>query len=209
MPSPALTALFSSVLFATCAMAGAQDITAKKCAENRESILKLDEDQFDQDMPEGWRRIFLTPGCELVAAELLHDYRETHHKDSFLLYWHEAQIRATLGQYMEAIDLMQHSYMPPESANEAWDAYVDATIAFLRREKSALAQAKLRLAAVPPPKGADMPPVINGYMEITSADGGKSKMRWPPNIDVVEGLQKCFDMPYIEAYKDACRLKNN
>jgi hypothetical protein len=32
-------------------------------------------------------------------------------------------------------------------------------------------------------------------------------MRWPPNIDVVEGLVRCVGRPYAEAY-GACRPGN-
>jgi hypothetical protein len=207
MPNRTLTILFSSVLFTSCVIAGAQEIPTKNCAYDRARMLALDENQFDQDMSGGWRALSSTPGCELAAADLLRDYREAHGDDWGLLYWHEAQLRAFVGQYKEAIALMKHSYMPADKAD--WNAYVDATIAFLRRDSDALKQAKVKLAAFPaPPKGANMPPIVNGYMEVKLPDGTTRKMRWPPNIDVVEGLQKCFDMPYVEAYKEACRRKN-
>lgn len=208
MPSRTLTVLFSCVLFTSCTMAGAQEIPANSCAYDRARMLALDENQFDQNMSGGWRTLSSIPGCELAAAQLLHDYREAHRKDSVLLYWHEAQLRAFVGQYKEAIALMKHSYMPADKAD--WNAYVDATIAFLRKDSDALEHAKVKLAAVPPPpKDADMPPIVNGYMEVKFPDGTTRKMRWPPNIDVVEGLQKCFDMPYVEAYKEACRQMKN
>jgi hypothetical protein len=52
-----------------------------------------------------------------------------------------------------------------------------------------------------------MPPVVDGYMALDFGDGQKRKIRWPPNIDVVEGLQHCFDKPYAEAYRDECRVR--
>lgn len=191
-------------------MAGAQETPAKSCAYDRARMLELDENQFDQNLSGGWRTLASTPGCELAAADLLHDYREAHHKDSGLLYWHEAQVRAFAGQYKEAIALMEHTYKPIEHDKAGWNQYVDATIAFLRKDSAALEQARRKLAAVPPPpKGTDMPPLINGYMEVKFADGTTHKFRWPPNIDIVEGLQKCFDMPYVEAYKNTCRPEKN
>lgn len=205
-----LTGLLSCVLVIFCSAASAQEAPSKNCAYDHAGMLALDENRFDQNMSGGWRTLASTPGCALVAADLLHDYREAHHKDSGLLYWHEAQVRAFAGQYKEAIALMKHAYMPAAADKAGWNAYVDATIAFLRKDSAALEQAKTRLAAVPPPpKGADMPPIVNGYMEVKFADGTTRKMRWPPNIDVVEGLQHCFDLPYVEAYKDACRRKKN
>lgn len=206
MPSRTFSALLSCSLLIFCSTAGAQLVDAKNCAYDRAHLLSLDENQFDQDTSGGWRTLSSRPGCALVAADLLHDYREAHHKDSGLLYWHEAQVRAFAGQYREAIGLMEHSYKPAEADHAGWNAYVDATIAFLRKDRMALEQARLRLAAVPPPAaGADIPPVIDGYMEVKFADGTTRKVHWPPNIDIVEGFQECFDKPYVDAYNEACR----
>lgn len=205
MPNRTLTVLFSCVLVTWCSIAGAQEVPPKSCEYDRARLLALDENQFDQDISGGWRALASTPGCALVAADLLHDYREAHHKDSGLLFWHEAQVRADAGQYPEAIALMKRAYKPADADKAGWNLYVDATIAFLRRDKNALEQARAKLAAVQPPVGAGIPPVINGYMEADFADGSKRKIRWPINIDVVEGLENCFDKPYVEAYNDACR----
>jgi hypothetical protein len=205
MPNRTLTVLFSCVLVTACNIAGAQEVPVKSCEYDRARLLALDENQFDQDMSGGWRALASTPGCALVAADLLHDYREAHHKDSGLLFWLEAQVRADAGQYPEAVALMKRAYKPADADKAGWNPYVDATIAFLRRDRKALEQARAKLAAVQPPVGAGMPPVINGYMEVDFADGSKRKIRWPINIDVVEGLENCFDQPYVEAYKDACR----
>ena len=50
-----------------------------------------------------------------------------------------------------------------------------------------------------------MPALVNGFIELPTADGTTLKMRWPMNIDVVEGLQRCFDKPYKIAYATECR----
>lgn len=205
MSNRTLTVLFSCALATSCSIAGAQEAPSKSCEYDRAHLLALDENQFDQDMSGGWRALASIPGCALVAADLLHDYREAHHKDSGILFWHEAQVRADAGQYPQAIALMKRAYKPAEADKAGWNLYVDATIAFLRRDRAALEQAKIKLAAVQPPVGANIPPVINGYMEADFADGSKRKIRWPINIEVVEGLENCFDKPYVEAYNDACR----
>lgn len=62
-----------------------------------------------------------------------------------------------------------------------------------------------KLAAVPPMSGEDVPALVNGFIELPTADGTTLKMRWPMNIDVVEGLQRCFDKPYKIAYATECR----
>jgi hypothetical protein len=74
----------------------------KNCGYGRDRLLALDENEFDQDMSGGWRALASEAGCALVAADLLHDYREAHHKDSGLLFWHEAQVRTDAGQYSQA-----------------------------------------------------------------------------------------------------------
>lgn len=204
MPNRTLTVLFSCVLVIPYSIASAQGAPSKSCEYDRAHLLALDENQFDQDMSGGWRVLASTPGCALVAADLLRDYREARHKDSGLLFWHEAQVRANAGQYPEAIALMKRAYKPADADKFGWNPYVDATIAFLRRDKAALDQARAKLAAVQPPVGAGIP-VINGYMEADFADGSKRKIRWPINIDVIEGLVNCFDKPYVEAYQDSCR----
>jgi hypothetical protein len=205
MAQAKLILLLSLLLVLPHGIAASHEVSPKGCAYDRERLLALDEAHFDQDLTGGWRQLSYLPGCFLVAADLLHDYREAHKVESGLLFWHEAQVRAYAGQYAEAIALMKRAYQPVEKDKAGWNPYVEATIAFLSRDRLALKQAKLKLAGVRPPFDADMPPVINGYMDVEFADGSKRKIRWPPNIDVVEGLENCFDKPYVEAYTDICR----
>ncbi|HEX5338487.1 MAG TPA: hypothetical protein VFW53_08625 [Gallionella sp.] len=205
MPKRTLTILFSVALITLCSVSGAQEVSSKSCEYDRARLLALDENQFDQDMSGGWRALAATPGCRLAAADLLHDYRDAHGSNSGILFWHEAQVRANAGQYPEAIALMKRSYKPADADKAGWNPYVDATIAFLLRDRTAFAQAKAKLAAVEPPVGAGFPPVVDGYIELQLADGSKNKFRWPINIDVVERLENCFDKPYLEAYAGECR----
>lgn len=205
MPNRTLTVLFFSIFAISCSLAHAQDAASKSCTFDRARLLALDENQFDQDMSGGWRAISRMPGCSLAAADLLRDYREAHHTAAGMLFWHEAQIRADAGQYPEAIALMKRAYKPADVDKAGWNLYVDATIAFLSRNREALEQAKAKLAAVEPIVADGVPPVIDGYFEADMADGSKMKFRWPLNIDVVEGLANCFNKPYAEAYADECR----
>ena len=208
MRQPVLTILLAGIVATYASTTSAQKADAKRCPHDRAALLALDEQQFDQDLSGGWRQLSSTPGCTLVAADLLRDYQQTHNTNSGLMFWHEAQLRANAGQYPEAIALMKRSYKPAKQDKAGWNAYVDATIAFLGRDKVALQRARLALSAVPPPVGPDVPPVVDGHMEVAFADGVKRKIRWPPNIDVVEGLEACFDKPYAEAYGNACRSGN-
>ena len=63
--------------------------------------------------------------------------------------------------------------------------------------------ARERLSQLKPPGEIQLDE--QGRFEITLDDGQKFKMRWPPNIDVVDGLIHCFDRSYDEAYGSACR----
>jgi hypothetical protein len=100
---------------------------------------------------------------------------------------------------------MDKSRKPAAEDRAGWNPYVDATIAFLRQDRAALGKAHAALAAVAPPAGKDVPPVVDGMMEVSMSDGQTMKIRWPPNIDVVEGLVKCFGQPYDTAYGSDCR----
>lgn len=205
MQTRILPVLLSCVLVIPCKAADLQGAPAKNCEHDRSRLLALDENQFDQDLNGGWRELASRPGCILVAADLLRDYRQAHRQDAGLLTWHEAQLRANAGQYPEAITLMKQAYKPAEKDQSGWNLYVDGTIAFLRKDMDALRKAKAKLAEVKAPVAEGMPPVIDGYVELEFADGAKRKIRWPPNIDVVEGLENCFDQPYAKAYELACR----
>lgn len=194
------------LLCACCGASNAQHTASKACEYDRARLLALSEADFDQDMAGGWRALSMKAGCELAAADLLHDYRETHRKDATILFWHEAQLRAGAGQYPQAIALMAHARMPDSLDKAGWNYYVDATVAFLQRDRAALAAAHAQLAAVKPPVGDGSPPVVDGFVELRFADGSARKIRWPINIDVVEGLENCFDKPYNDAYNEACRV---
>lgn len=206
MKTPLSIALFSCALLAAPAMAGPGQLAKPDCTYDRARLMALDKAHFDEDTAGGgWRALAARPGCEPAAADLVRDYRKAHPKDSGLMVWHEAQLRAFAGQSAQAAALMEHTRMPEAADRMGWNPYVDATIAFLRKDRRALDQAHARLAAVKPPAGKDVPPVIDGYMQVDMSDGTTRKMRFPQNIDVVEGLARCFDKSYAEAYSDACR----
>jgi len=207
MKTPMSIALLSCALLASPGMAAPQQPANPDCAVDRAQLMVLDKVHFDEDTTGGgWRTLAARPGCETAAADLLRDYRKAHPKDTGLMIWHEAQLRAFAGQTAQAAALMEQTRMPAAADRMGWNPYVDATIAFLRKDRRALEQAHARLAAVPPPVGKNIPPVVNGSMTVDMSDGTTRQIRFPQNIDVVEGLEQCFDKPYAEAYtSDACR----
>ena len=172
-------------------------------------MLSLNEAAFDQDLSNGgggWRRIDNIPGCQLAAADLIAAYRAKHPSSGSLLAWHEGQVRATAGQYARAIPLLHSAMKDPEQDRAGWNHYVSATVAFLQGDRPGLLRAREQLAAVPYPADSGMPPLKDGYMEVSVQPGQPPmKVRWPPNIDVVDGLVACFGKPYNEACGMSCR----
>jgi hypothetical protein len=173
-------------------------------------MLSLSEDAFDQDLSNGgggWRKVASIPGCEAAAADLIAAYRAQHESSTTLL-WHEGQLRAFAGQTERAIPLLLESKHDPATDLAGWNDYVDATVAFLRRDREALLSARDRLAARPYPSGEGMPPLVGGMMEVPTQPGQPPmRVRWPPNIDVVDGLVACFERSYKEAYSGRCRSR--
>lgn len=163
------------------------------CDFDRDAMLAMDEQTFDQT-PAGWRSLH-AEDCIEQAAGLIADYREHTGSEGAMLYWHEGQLRAELGQDEAAVELFDKARQPALSF-QGWDHYVDASIAFLERDRAALEAARERLAATPAP---DM------EMVATLPDGRKVKVPWPPNLNVVDGFVRCFDEPYGVAYRAPCR----
>ncbi|NIJ35504.1 hypothetical protein FHR22_000153 [Sphingopyxis panaciterrae] len=176
------------------------------CAYDREAMLRLDRNSFDQDDELGWRKLGNRAECRTVAADLIALYIEAHRDELARVWqipsfkWHEATTRAFAGDRARAIALMHQSLKPEAGPREfegwtayalPWNDYVKATIAFLERDAEALAKARERLAASPVPDDFSK-------TDISAATGIAAS--WPPNLGVVDGLIACFDRPYLEAY---------
>lgn len=161
------------------------------------AMLVLPLEEFDQS-EQGWRSLD-DGGCEATAAEAIARYRELNAaalegRDRTLL-WHEGQLRAAAGQIEAAIPLL---LARRDEESEADQAYVDATVAFLRQDRAALLAARDRLAALPEPDGfaAAVERFRQNYPDYPPPT-------WPTNLNVVDGLIACFGRPYGEAY--GCR----
>jgi hypothetical protein len=166
------------------------------CSYDAATLLALPFDQFDQDLAAGWRAL-QNKGCLAAAAEVLRRYRDEHRPLSrgqrSSLAWHEGQVLALMGSSKAAIPLLLAG-VPTQDALGFAD-YASGTVAFLERDKSKLIAARARLAAMPKPADwAD---------KITLMAGGKRMSfltPWPPSLNVLDGLIRCFDQPYKQAY---------
>ena len=190
-----------------CAFWSTQGLTAdgsseewSRCGYDRQQMLLLTLEQFDQDPERGWRKVASLPGCERAAADLIRDYRVRKGSQSSTLYWHEGQLRASAGETSAAAALMAKAYHAKGPLDTGWNHYVDATIAFLRNDRHGLVQARQKLATTPWPSG----------LQYVDEDGIRKPgpwSGWPANLDVVDGLIACFGKPYAEAYSARCRTQ--
>ncbi|MCH2486658.1 MAG: hypothetical protein MK010_02805 [Erythrobacter sp.] len=196
-------ALFAAAPIASAPIASApgEPITAE-CTFEREAVLATDFVPFDQTEGEGWRPLY-DAGCYIEAANILRDWqarnlsqlspdspRERHFRRT--LAWHEAQMWAFGGRNDVALPIFERTYGGSENASDiAHNRYVDGTIAFLKRDRDGLDTAIAALAATPKP---------SGWNKAVGADGAPIYMTWPLNLDVLQGLRRCWDEPYKTAY---------
>ena len=163
------------------------------CQYDEAAMLALDQREFDQNVENGWRVVARNANCRGAAADLIRTYIEINGEKGQIMTWHEGQLRAMEGQTDRAIELLRSAYKPAEQQDRfGWNYYVDATIAFLERDRDRLEQAREQLSTVPLP---------DNYNPVDSF-GNPVKLKWPPNLNVVDGLLTCFDNDYDHAYNE-------
>jgi hypothetical protein len=172
------------------------------CAHDRAALLALSPDAFDQDRDGGWRPLAEKTECQETAADLLAEYRAAHWGslapgDLHVNYWHEGQIRASVGQTERAVRLLMAG-VNPEVQGDGFQEYAIGTAAFLNGDHEGLQAARDRLAALPPP--ADWAETVASFRQQFGVE-----VKWPANLDVLDGLLACFGRPYDEAYGASCR----
>jgi len=165
------------------------------CSYNLTKQLALSMNDFDQNYKGGWR-VLSDKGCFSEAADLIALYREENLKPNSLLF-HEAQMRASAGDYTTASQLMTEEIkQDKDSKQDHFGAsyYLDATLAFFLRDREALIAARKALENHPKPEG----------FVLTDRLGNVVDRPWPPNLNVVKCLEARFDLPYNKAYGVGC-----
>jgi hypothetical protein len=172
-----------------------------KCAVDTAAMLKLTTHDFDQT-ERGWRTL-ADRGCNLEAAELIAAYRQAkwsklNSNDVAFSYWHEGQSRAMAGRNTEAIPFLLAGVNPTaDPAGSpialAFSENALATVAFLQNDLAGLKAARARLAAIPEP-------AMFAEMKRNSPPELRAVLKWPMNLDKVDGLIACFGKPYAIAY---------
>lgn len=169
---------------------------APNCTYNRTEMLNMNLDTFDQS-DKGWRKLLAKRGCEDSAVSLVKDYLSAHPDLSAdqrpQLLWHEGQLLAVGNHYGESVAVFRSI----DQTEESMRLYQAATIAFLQRDKQALIAARTQLAALPKPPDFDA--AAKAFQEKTG-----EPLTWPENLNVVDGLIRCFSSSYRVAYGDKC-----
>ncbi len=186
-----MTRRFTLIAILLCAPATGIPADEQTCNFDEQAMLELDFDTFDQTFGSGWRAVAENDGCALAAADLIRAYIELHDPGERIIVFHEAQMRAKGGETERAISLFRET-RDEEGVNSAfgWNEYVDATIAFLEKDKKSLIEARSKLLAIPKPSN----------FNAVDRQGNPVEIAWPPNLNVVDGFLECFEKSYDEAY---------
>jgi len=151
--------------------------------------LELNYEAFDQRAGSGWRKI-ADEGRYLEAAKLIDLYER---EKNGLVEWKRVALRFHAGQMYAFADKKELAIgrfksavvaKEPSDSPVRWNAYVQATIAFLEKDREKLLKFRKEIA--------------NGH-------------KWQgkvPNLDVVDRLLEHFGQPYIVAYRGKAEKSN-
>lgn len=138
--------------------------------------MKMAYQEFDQS-ESGWRKL---EDCEAESAQLLGRYIKKQESELRNVRWHLAQVLALSGDNERAAEEASKALNPDEARqhpNFKWNAYVQATVEFLRNDRAAFDAhyEAHRLATAKHPENQ-------------------------ANLKALTGLARCFGKPYKEAY---------
>jgi len=159
----------------------ASGASCKKLFEEQLPSLGADYRGFDQTPAEGWRKLSRNE-CLPEAVELIERYMARHEDllagDVRILSFHMGQLLARNGDYVAAIPRFEAALNADEPAEGdfKWNAYVRASVAFLRGDLKELI-AQRSVVATSAPRGGRV-----------------------PNLDVVDRLVEGIGTGYRAAY---------
>lgn len=186
--------MFAALAFVVALQSAPLDQT---CDYDREALLALSPDAFDQDLNGGWRPLAQKQECREAAAELLATYRSANRSSLtagqlHTNYWHEGQIRASLGERVPAIRLLLAG-VNPEVQSDGFQDYALGKVAFLNNDREGLQAARDRLALTPKPDDWDQ--TAASFRQRFGVE-----MQWPINLNVLDAMIACFGRSYDDAY---------
>ncbi len=173
-------------------------------APEMQRLLELEQQAFDQDMEGGWRAVASEEACKNAAGEVIKAYllySGPEPTSVSALRWHAGQMKAYAEKTDKALAFFWSTYRPPAENAEGpidFNAYVDATIAFLEKDRTALEAARAKLAAqtVSEERVASLKKFLEENPNI------KMDIYAKPNLHVADSFLACFDQPYSVAYGD-------
>lgn len=124
----------------------------------QESMLLSDYTAFDQTMGEGWRRLAEVQ-CQPEAAQLIDQFLAQNNDltpgERRNLQFHAGQVLALEGERATAIAHFQQAINNGEAEDSSfkWNAYVRATLAFLRGDRGELSRQREIVAQSAPRRG--------------------------------------------------------
>lgn len=159
----------------------------QSCVQNK--YLNQDYKSFDQTQKLGWRQV-AQGGRFKQAAKLIDRYLKRHKNldvsQIVNLHFHAGQLHAFADRNDIALERFKKAKYDPipevdpvqmKAFFEEWNIYVDATIAFIKKDRMKLLENRTRMANIP-----------NISREMS-------------NLDVVDSLIRNFDKRYFEAYR--------
>jgi tetratricopeptide (TPR) repeat protein len=172
-------------------------------SEQREALLDLPFATFDQLEGSGWRPLY-EARCYAQAAELVSAYIQRNpnlierHPElanqAYILPAHAGQMYALAGDNERAIAYLLKAYQTTSQSFINWNAYMSATIAFLRRDKDELLKQRELIALQQPMRaGRGVPEWMVG-----------KKL----NLDVVDRFIACFDKSFEAGFRDGCKVES-
>ncbi len=146
----------------------------------KDSLMALDFEAFDQDMDGGWR-YYRDQGQFALAASLIESYLEKHQEiegqPREVMSWHAGQMYAMDGQNEKAIPLLEASRK--EDDFMMWNQYLDATVAFLKKDRMSFDKNLKAMSAI----------------------------QNNPNLRLLQILEANFDLSYREALEQGMKKR--
>lgn len=185
----------------------------KPAIDDQAALLSLSYERFDQTKGSGWRPLYDEQRKCGNAGALIEAYLQRHKEltpdQKAILHFHAAQMFAYDGDNARAVSHLDRARSPAKDSElgPAWNDTVDATRAFLLRDRPSLLAAKERLLASHE-SSEEVDELVQHFGE-SYAD-----MRWwaalSPVVTIPKGaskehraiaekLAKTFDLPLSEA----------
>ena len=149
--------------------------------EEIEALLKMTYQAFDQTPDSGWR-VMADKDEYTAAGQLIEQYIEAHDdltsQNIRVLRFHAGQMFAFDHQYDKARPhfVASRTENEPDDSPVKWNAYVNATIAFLDGDLKSIEEARSEIASGPE---------FNGQI---------------PNLNIVDAMLASPEKPYAEVY---------